>query len=274
MKKRGFFGYLCILFLASESYGSIMDVGAMGARSAGMGSTMVAVADDVISAFYYNPAGLTQIEGSNIAMGGLYAAPKIHYEGKERKRGYDETNSRTALIPFFGYCTDTLRPVVLGMGMYSTLGVGFGYDKDRDHGVKEDIKSVSGVMFLSPAIAWRVNPRFSLGLELNAGYAKSEIDQPTPLGYLKTEADGLGYGATIGLLYKLTPSLTLGLDWRSSMKTLAEGEARLVRRQSNEGDVKTRLYWPQMLTLGVAYKPLPRLTLAFDVKWSDWSYIF
>jgi hypothetical protein len=38
----------------NKGYSSLLDPGAIGIRSLGMGSAMVGIADDLISAFYYN----------------------------------------------------------------------------------------------------------------------------------------------------------------------------------------------------------------------------
>ncbi|MDI6776520.1 MAG: outer membrane protein transport protein [Syntrophales bacterium] len=272
----GVLGPIAILLLLpiSNGHANITEPGAVGARGMGMAS-VVANPDDPIAAFYYNPAGLTRIEGENIAGGAEVVFVRMNYRNRE---GYNQRNHVTAPIPFFGYTTDRAKPVVLGIGIYSTLGVGFNFYKDPAHGIYDDIESSAGVMYLAPTIAYRINPRLAVGFELNIGYGAAEFNQPlrdpvtgTPLGmYLETEADGFGYGCTIGLLYELTPSLTAGLNWRSPMKTSLEGDAKL---GGIDGSVDIDLYWPQMVSLGLAYKPNPRLTFSATAKWADWTYL-
>ena len=71
------------------------------------------------------------------------------------------------------------------------------------------------------------------------------------------------------MLYKPTCRMSIGLNWRSPMKVSQKGDGRL-------GEIKDRLriklYWPQMLTLGIAYKYTQNSTVSLDLKWSDWSY--
>jgi len=262
-----------LLLLANNGYANITEPGGVGARGMGMAS-VVANPDDPIAAFYYNPAGLARIEGENIAGGVEFVFVRMNYRNSE---GYNQRNHVTAPIPFFGYTTDRAKPVVLGIGLYSTLGVGFNFYKDPAHGVREDIESSAGVLYLAPTIAYRINPRLSVGFELNIGYGAAEMNQPVRdketgsyLGYLETEADGFGYGCTIGLLYELTPSLTVGLNWRSPMKTSLERDAKFA---GIDGDLDLDPYWPQMVSLGLAYKPNPRLTFSVTVKWADWTYL-
>jgi long-chain fatty acid transport protein len=243
-----------------------MDPGAMGARAIGMGSAMVATPDDVTSAFYYNPAGLSLLKGSNMSTGMILPDIRIKYRND---LGYNEKNDAFSPIPFFGYSTDKKRPFIFGIGMYSTLGVGFEFRSDKEHGLNGKIKSVSGVMFISPTVTYEFNPDLSLGIEFNIGYGKSDIDQPTPLGYLTLNADGVGYGSTIGLLYKIYPSIYLGLYYRTPMKVIEEGDAFL---DGKRDDFKLDMYFPQMVNVGLAYKPSDKFTLAMSIKYSDWSH--
>ncbi|HLE18517.1 MAG TPA: outer membrane protein transport protein, partial [Syntrophales bacterium] len=80
---------------------------------------------------------------------------------------------------------------------------------------------------------------------------------------------GFGLGVTFGLLYKITHSFTLGLSWRSPMKTHLKGNFQL---DNLEGDLDEDHYWPQMLSAGIGYKVTPNLNLGLGLKWSDWSY--
>ena len=261
-------GLAGILSLAgiNSANSKVGDLTAIGARSYAMAGAMVGIADDLLSAFYHNPAGLVQIKGSSMAMGSAICDLRLHYETPE---GYRHENDFYPVIPYLAFATDSYGPVTLGVGVFSTLGVGLNFKADPAHGLSGDIKSQSGVMSLNPTLAYQVNPRMALGLQLNIGYGKSKMNQPTPLGYLRTEADGFGLGCTIGVLYEVNRSLKLGLSWRSPMKIAEEGDARL---NGVKDDLDIDLYWPQMLTVGLGYKFTPNLIFGFSVKWSDWSY--
>ena len=79
----------------------------------------------------------------------------------------------------------------------------------------------------------------------------------------------MGYNFSETSVYKLTPTLTAGFNWRSPMKTPLEGEANLDGIGDGFG---LDFYWPQMISFGLAYKPIPELTFGFSTKWTDWSY--
>ncbi|HLA27106.1 MAG TPA: hypothetical protein VJZ49_04355 [Syntrophales bacterium] len=82
MKKKTLTFFIIIIIVSYKSIGftTIIDPGAFGIRAEGMGGAVVALPTDIISAFYYNPAGLTEIKGTN-AVGGIYRLrPSIEYE--------------------------------------------------------------------------------------------------------------------------------------------------------------------------------------------------
>ncbi|MDY6971400.1 MAG: outer membrane protein transport protein [Thermodesulfobacteriota bacterium] len=267
--------FLCMFFFHivghSASYGCIMDPAAMGARSAGMGSAVVALADDVISALYFNPAGLTQLEGANIAMGSLFIENRIRYKSPD---GYSAENSAPGVVPFVGYSNKLSDKVTMGFAAFSTLGVGFKFRNHRAGMVVGDIKSMTGVMTLAPTVSYKVNPKFSVGLQAQLAYSASEIDMPTPVGYLRTDSDGFGFAPAVGLLYQPTSFLSLGIRWRSPMKTHLEGDADLFTTDGQEQDdsLDLDLYWPQMLEFGAAFTIRPDLIFSVFAKWSDWSH--
>ena len=259
---------------ASTTKATIMDPAAMGNRSLGMGAAMVGLADDTMSALYYNPAGIVQLKKPTIAMGSILPINHIRYKGKGPYQGYSRVNSSLSLIPFFGYTHPINDRLSWGLGMYSTLGIGFKYRKDHDHGITHDFQNNSGVMALNPTFAYQIHPKLALGGQINIGFGKSQIDIPTPAGYLKNNSEGFGYGGTLGILYKPFDSVGIGIRWKSSMLTPLEGDVDLFTPDGKKLDdsVDLDLYWPQMVDAGISYKPTSKLTLVAKIKWSDWSY--
>ena len=266
--------FLIIFFYIHDSYGIILDPAAMGVRALGMGGAVASIGDDPISAFYYNPSGLVRIKGTQYTMGIISGIVSSRYKDES---GYDETNSHIPIIPVFGYTTDKYAPFFFGFGGYSTLAAGFLFDGDEKHPfyrISKDIKNLTGVFYLSPTVAYQINKRLSIGAELNIGYGLSQINAPTPLGYLKTDADGFGLGGTIGLTYSPVSKIRIALNWRSQMKTPLEGDSKLHTPFNNyklKDDIRFCLYWPHMVTVGISYTPNPKIVLALDIKWSEWS---
>ncbi len=71
-----FLALMALLALASTSHATGFRITAQGAKAMGMGGTFAGQADDP-SAIYYNPAGITQIDGTQVQVG----ATIIHNPG-------------------------------------------------------------------------------------------------------------------------------------------------------------------------------------------------
>src|ERR1035437_3199585 len=81
------------------------------------GEAFVATADNA-SAIYYNPAGLTQLEGQNVRGGvyGLYFDPR--FTSPTTGQTFDSQKNLVAIPQFFySWMLDSL-PVAIGLGIY------------------------------------------------------------------------------------------------------------------------------------------------------------
>jgi hypothetical protein len=93
-----------------------------GAKAAGMGSAFVAIADDP-SAIAYNPAGLTQLKGTNIYSGVTAVILSTEYEGPS---GESEDTEFQVFFPPHLYISSDLNTdnMAVGLGVYSPFGIG------------------------------------------------------------------------------------------------------------------------------------------------------
>lgn len=272
---RRIIGFLCALIwmtAAVNSYASIMDP-PLGTRAAGLGNAMAGLADDLISALYYNPAGISQIEEGTAVFDVMISDNRFRVKGKGPYRGYSENNAEGAMIPLMGWMAFNNGKWGFALGLYSTLGIGFRYRADPESGVMGEFKNLTGVMTFAPTLSYKLHPTLSIGIQPNIGYGKAEIDFPTPHGHLKTDSDGFGYGCTLGLLYQPASFLSIGVRWKSPMVTRLEGDADLGGADGTEDDAfDLDFYWPQMIDFGIAVKIRENLTLTTNIKWTDWSY--
>lgn len=259
-------GFLAIIYAAC-GYATMMEP-FMGSRAYSLSGNAVALADDVVSALYYNPAGLNEVKGQKAALFMFIIENHAHYEGKGQYQGYNKRNSLDALLPFVGYSFNSGGNLALGFAVTSTIGCGYEFEKDPAHGVMHDFKNLTGTMTASPTVSYKFNPKLSIGAQLNIGYAKSEINVPTPLGYLKTHSDGFGYGGTIGLLYKPLSFMNVGFCWHSSMKTSLHGPAEL---NTERGSLDFDIYCPQKVSVGIGLKPKENIIISTSLTWTDWS---
>ncbi len=91
-------------------------------------------------------------------------------------------------------------------------------------------------------------------------------------------------GFNVGAMYNITENLTVGASYRSQMKMKVKAGDAHVRYANalaqgilgesldliNEANFKAEMPCPWVMGLGVSYKPVDRLTLAFDARLTGW----
>ncbi|MCK5347634.1 MAG: outer membrane protein transport protein, partial [Candidatus Heimdallarchaeota archaeon] len=82
---------------------------------------------------------------------------------------------------------------------------------------------------------------------------------------------GLGYGATIGLMYKMSDIVSLGITYRTPINVAFEGDADIDLPGLDTVDGSIDIEWPMWLGAGLAVKANDKLTLTCDAQYSQWS---
>jgi long-chain fatty acid transport protein len=257
-----------------------------GAKAAAMGTAFVGVADDP-SAIMHNPAGLTQLKGTNMYGGGTVVIPSTEYISPSGAS--EDTNFHVFPPPHFYISSDfNMGNVVLGLGIFSPFGIGGRYWSEQ--GLTRYISTESTIATLSvnPTLAWKVTPKLSLGVGIyylhSFSTAEKMLDQSmfgAPDGKFSLNADGGGWGYNLGILFAPIEKLHFGFAFRSKVSIDQKGEAELENiapalqpifgGSHFKTDVETSVALPEIASFGIAYKPATRLTLAFDVEWVRWS---
>jgi long-chain fatty acid transport protein len=251
------------------------------ARATGQGEAFVAQADDA-SAAYYNPAGLTQLHGTEITSGFFLSFPDSRLAGT----GSGGEMNTWAKLPQFYVATDfglTNSPWRFALGCDIPFGdaANFSNTGPFRYIVTE---SMMAVVNIQPTVAYQVNDKLSLGAGVNIYY--SEIDQKnqaylvpdfgpgTPDGHFHFNGSGQAIGATAGLMWKVFPELTLGITYHSPFSISYTGNAQLNLGGSggvSQGPAQLAINFPQSVACGLAWRPIPPWKLEGDVQWTDWA---
>jgi len=257
-----------------------------GAKAAGMGTAFVGLADDP-SAITHNPAGLTQLKGTNIYGGVTAVIPSTEYISPSGAS--EDTNFRVFPPPHFYISSDfNMENVVLGLGIFSPFGIGGRYWSEQGLTRYVSTESTITTLAINPTLAWRVTPKLSVGLGVyylhSFNTSEKMLDQSmlgAPDGKFSLNADGGGWGYNLGILWAPIEKLHFGFAYRSKVSVDQKGDAELGNiapalqplfgGSHFKTDVETSVTFPEIVSFGVAYKPITRLTLAFDVEWVRWS---
>lgn len=164
-----------------------------------------AVAEDA-STIFFNPAGMTLLPDSQLAMAGHLIKPTIEFSGSVSpavggNQGGDAGS--WALVPST-YIARRLTPQLhAGLGINAPFGLKTHYDDDWI-GRFQAIESEAKVINLNPSIAWKLSEELSIGAGLNVqrmeATLSNRISPLAPDSLAKIEASGYGWGYNLGLL--------------------------------------------------------------------------
>ncbi|MDP8237592.1 MAG: outer membrane protein transport protein [Candidatus Hatepunaea meridiana] len=185
-------------------------------------------------------------------------------------------------------------------------GPPYGYNNTEPYpekGWNSDLK----VIDFHPTIAYSVNEKLDVGLGLAIQYGDICLESPkmVPSGapfpfehfYVDAvlEGTGLGFGFNLGVLYKISETIKFGASYRGPVDIAIEGtvKQKLIHPYSlglqaampevahlfnggvseAEPDGSADFPIPMDAGFGVALFPNPKLTVAFDIVWTNWGSI-
>jgi long-chain fatty acid transport protein len=246
------------------------------------GEAFVATADNP-SAVYYNPAGITQLEGSNIRGGfyGLYYEPSFTPFRSAPNHGhtyYEKDNEAVVPRLFYTY-TPKDSWLSLGVGVYAPFGGKMSWPQDtgfRSVAIDGSLTYIT----INPVAALKLAPTFSIGGGVMVNYVDMHTKQglaefPTPLtNYFRFAGDGWSVGYNLGVLWQPHEKVSLGATFRSSAKVTLDGHTKYEKlpfvpatNQSAQADFK----FPITAIVGISYRPTPKWNIEFNADYTDWS---
>ena len=268
----------------------------LGTAFAGAGS-----AADTPATAFNNPAGLTQLLGTQIYLGGNLIAPSFTFEGSATNAfgrpisgASDRDGGDPAFVPY-GYATHRINDrfsvglaITVPYGLTTYYGAGFVGRYQAD-------KTLLSTVDINPNIAWKVTDWLSLGAGFSANEAtaqfSSAINSQT-LGFAATRRilplpDGLfrlrsendwAFGYNVGALITISPTTRVGLTYRSRIQHDFSGNADItvpsplsLSPALRSGPAGAKLVLPDTAGISVTHVFSPKWTGYADVTWTNWS---
>ncbi len=261
---------------ATSACAAAFDLPDQDAFPIGRGMAFVATADNP-SAIYYNPAGITQLQGHNLRAGvyGLHLSTSYESPGGG---SFDNKNPWHAIPQFYYAYTPQELPMSFGLGVFSPYGLSMKWPENtgfRSIGTEGSLT----YMTINPVVAWKVVPRLSIAAGVTFNYADIDLRQGfTPIpnnDQFRFHGDGTDVGFNLGLLWQVCSKVYLGLGYRSGTEMKFDGhtDTSMVSPtpfavRSDAGGV---LPFPQKIIGGISYRPTPKWNLEFNVDWTDWN---
>lgn len=290
-----FFALFCFLVIPTIAFSNGFQINEQGAKALGMGGAFVAQADDP-TAVYFNPAGITQLDRTQVSFGVSPIMPYASFKSDNTGKTTD-ADENTFLIPNFFAVIKLNERLSLGIGGFSNYGLSTEWPENWEGryitgGTKAEIVTYT----LNPNLAFKISEKLSIAVGLNIQYLDITLENrlamlpyggsviiPSSDGFSKLEGDDFGYGWNVGLHYKITEKWKVGASYRSKIKhNIKEGKATLKLPEGNllgVGPVdamtikqpgSSQLILPDILYLGTSYE-LGRFTFELDGQLTRWS---
>ena len=272
---------------ASGAGFSIYEHGAAATASAG---AFIARANDP-TAIFYNPAGIVG-QKMGVAIWTTLITTKTDFAGVTSS--LDAKMNSGFFYPSHLYAVAPIGPVSVGLGIFSPFGLGTEWPatySGRNISTKAQIQS----FYFNPAAGMKLGP-VSVAAGLQAVYASVELKQvaqkalpglgSVDVANLDLNANNsLNYGFNLGLQFSPIQQVAVGASYRSKVKCEFEGTAKFdvtlptthpayatIRASlPQSADVKSSVTFPAIIGAGVAYTPVPALTVEADVVQMQWS---
>jgi long-chain fatty acid transport protein len=243
-------------------------------------ASAVTADDEEPAAVWFNPANLAFMGGVSGSAGGVYLTTKSSFSPSAPGPDTDTSRGNFFLPAFFANGRITDR-VAVGMGAYSTFGIGITWPDDwegRESAINAQLKTLT----LNPAVAVLVHRQISVAAGFDAIRSTVDFRNGLPAiigGDVRLAAGTWGYGFNVGSLYKIYPGrLHVALTYRSRVK-LDFDNGRANFNPANP-DFKPALpdqsgtatiTLPDIITVGVMGRPRGDLALSFDANLVLWS---
>lgn len=224
------------------------------------------------STIFANPAGLTEVVGGQAVAGGQLISSSVRFDDGNPATANGGDGGDLTLVPSVYYAMDLTPKVKLGVGVFAPFGLKTEYDSGwvgSTVATLSDMKTVN----LNPSLAWKVNPRLSLGFGIDYQYVEATLAKEPVPGVVRTtmKGDDASWGYNLGLLYRLDDATQLAMSYRSAVAHRLEGEV-----SGNAPGLPLAIFadatLPDMASLAVQRRLDRRWSLVADATWTGWSH--
>lgn len=290
---------MVILVSSATLFAGGFQINEAGARAMAMAGAFTGLANDA-SAIFFNPAGITQLEGTHITAGTTLILPNSKFTGFSDSSPLVAPEAEYEMesqvfTPINFYITQQLTDdLFVGFGVYNPYGLGTKW-ADTWVGRYAAVDTEVRTFFFNPVVAYKVSDALSISAGFVFGYGDVKIiknlfladpvtSAPKADAQTALEGDGTAMGWTAGLLFKPSENSSIGLNVRSGTEFEFEGTATTTPATLDfthpqagplslplpTGGIAASLNTPLNVTLGFALQG-EKTTYVADIQWVGWS---
>ena len=238
------------------------------------------------SIIYFNPAGMTYLDGRQGNVGVHLLAPYSDVDntgttpvvggiplGGDTDNPYD-----IEPVPNLHYSHQLNDKWWAGISVTAPFGLKNEYDENwfaRFDSISSDLMTIN----VQPSLALKVNDKLSLGGGVDVQYVDAELKSarylgggPTLEGVSTLQGDDISFGYNFGFMYQATEATRLGIHYRSQVNHKLDGRIILEGTAADANDPgKANLNLPEILSLSAVHDLNDKWTVMGGLTWFGWS---
>ena len=265
MKSHFLIIFAILLIITKFTYAQEFTIIGAGTRARSMGGAYIGIADDV-TAIFWNPGGLAQIEKGEISLSMAHVNYWISKKNNDFKtdlwtNSYFVHNFFSCASPYFIGGAYRVKKFIVALGFQTIM---YYYSKYEDNDFLKERKSY--VYMISPSLGYQLSKKFSCGLTLSHFKGKNEFNfrYKKEKENIRDKYRDEGINLNFGLLYN---------QKLFRVGTVIRWPIRL-RYADSVRDYNEIVYLPLTFGVGGSFKPLDYLILSVDFEIKKCSELY
>lgn len=261
------------------------------------------------STIFYNPAGMSRLSGSQLAVAASEIRPSARFSGtvtglaplQTAGAGTGGDAGSWGLAPSGYFAMELNAKTRVGLGINAPFGLQTQYDANW-MGNFQAIKSQIQTVNMNPAVSYQISDTVSLGAGLNYQHISGELSNAANysalafskggnalLGAVGTNSYGMStltgndsaWGYNFGALVDLSPQTRIGMAYRSKIRYNLSGTSSLTNVPGallaaglpQAQSVTVAMTMPDTFSFSGFHKLDDQWDWMADATWTDWSVV-
>ncbi|MDD3529599.1 MAG: outer membrane protein transport protein [Gallionellaceae bacterium] len=264
-------GLWCMVGGAQGAGFALIEQNASGLGNAYAGQA--AVAEDA-STVFFNPAGMSRLEGKQVVVAAHYIRPAAEFSGASTPSFVTATGGdagKPALVPNAYYVMGLSERLRFGLGLNGPFGLATEYDTPwagQTQAILSDVKTYN----VNPSLSWQVNDRVAVGIGLDWQRIKAKLTSaahPVVPAVVTMKGDDDSWGWNAGVLFTLDEDTRVGVNFRSEVEHALTGT--LATPTPAVYPVQADLTLPATASVSLFRRLTPAWDLLADLTWTGWG---
>ncbi len=273
--------------LGGEAFAGGVTFSEHGAAATGKANAFAGEANDP-SAIFYNPAGITQLPGTQVMIGtSIVYLDTVFRSGTTGES--TQLQDQFPIVPHF-YITHRFKQwderLSIGLGVFTPFGIVVDWP-DNWQGRFDSTNARLRATIYNPVVAFQATKNLSVAAGVRYADVAAEFEQRFNIGNGESQLRAYNLtahpiGWNIGLLYHLTETTSVGLQFRSELQAKLKGQADIngpgafglgsLTGFATAG-FHSGIKLPPQIVGGISTKIIPRWTINADIEWEGWKTV-